>query len=185
MITNPQRHASGKPSKRTEARYNSKHTGNKYGMGCSTCTYGCDGHAFGYVVYDGWMSMYQVLKLVSDLRNHPAAVLMAEGHPMVVSSDDPTLFGTAGLTYDFYEVFVGIGGLSASVGTLKELAVNSIRWKVFVFIIRIKDLKYLWENFLTDFLFLYRYSSLPPVLKEKAMALWQQKWNKFISENSP
>ncbi|TSZ83221.1 Adenosine deaminase 2-A [Bagarius yarrelli] len=98
----------------------------------------------------------QVLKLVSDLRNHPAAVLMSEGHPMVVSSDDPTLFGTAGLTYDFYEVFVGIGGLSANVGTLKELAMNSIR-----------------------------YSSLPPVLKDKAMALWQQKWNYFISECSP
>ncbi|XP_060758831.1 adenosine deaminase 2-A-like isoform X1 [Neoarius graeffei] len=98
----------------------------------------------------------QVLKLVSDLRNHPAAVLMSEGHPMVVSSDDPALFGTTGLTYDFYEVFVGIGGLSANVGTLKELAMNSIR-----------------------------YSSLPAVLKDKAMALWQQKWNKFISEYSP
>ncbi|XP_060759496.1 adenosine deaminase 2-A-like [Neoarius graeffei] len=98
----------------------------------------------------------QVLKLVSDLRNHPAAVLMSEGHPMVVSSDDPALLGTTGLTYDFYEVFVGIGGLSANVGTLKELAMNSIR-----------------------------YSSLPAVLKDKAMALWQQKWNKFISKYSP
>ncbi|XP_060759495.1 adenosine deaminase 2-A-like [Neoarius graeffei] len=98
----------------------------------------------------------QVLKLVSDLRNHPAAVLMSEGHPMVVSSDDPALLGTTGLTYDFYEVFVGIGGLSANVGMLKELAMNSIR-----------------------------YSSLPAVLKDKAMALWQQKWNKFISKYSP
>lgn len=63
---------------------------------------------------------------------------MSEGHPMVVSSDDPTLFGTAGLTYDFYEAFVGLGGLSAGVGMLKELATNSIRWKVLHLSFRLK-----------------------------------------------
>ncbi|KAF4114859.1 hypothetical protein G5714_005082 [Onychostoma macrolepis] len=67
----------------------------------------------------------QVLKLVSDLRNHPAAV------------------------------FVGIGGLSANLGTLKEFAMNSVR-----------------------------YSSLSPQLQDKAITIWKEKWNKFVAENS-
>lgn len=97
----------------------------------------------------------QVLKLVDDLRNHPAVSLMAEDHPMVISSDDPAMFGASGLSYDFYEAFVGFGGLRSHLGTLKALAMNSIR-----------------------------YSSLTPYKKTKALDMWQRQWEKFVSENT-
>lgn len=96
----------------------------------------------------------QVMKLVDDMRNHPAAALMLENHPLVISSDDPAVFGATGLSYDFYEAFVGFGGISSHVGSLKQLAINSIR-----------------------------YSSLTPKQQDKALDLWQRRWDKFVSEN--
>ncbi|XP_040019302.1 adenosine deaminase 2-A isoform X1 [Gasterosteus aculeatus] len=97
----------------------------------------------------------QVLKLVNDMRNHPAAALMSENHPLVISSDDPAMFGASGLSYDFYEAFVGFGGVRSNLGTLKKLAMNSIR-----------------------------YSSLNAKLQDKALAGWKERWDKFVSENS-
>ncbi|XP_073327326.1 adenosine deaminase 2-A isoform X2 [Pagrus major] len=97
----------------------------------------------------------QVMKLVKDLRNHPAAALMSENHPLVISSDDPAMFGASGLSYDFYEAFVGFGGIRSNLGSLKELAINSIR-----------------------------YSSLTLKQQEETLALWKRQWDKFVSENA-
>ncbi|KAK7479394.1 hypothetical protein BaRGS_00029386 [Batillaria attramentaria] len=94
----------------------------------------------------------QVLKLVDDLRNHPAASLIADNFPLVISSDDPGAWEAAPLTDDFYVSFMALTGEEAGLATLKQLAKNSIL-----------------------------YSALNHVDKAKALGSWEQKWNTFIT----
>lgn len=119
------------------------------------------------------------MKLVKDLRNHPAAMLMLEDHPLVISSDDPAMFGSSGLSYDFYEAFVGFGGIRSTLGTLKQLAINSIRWHSTE--MEISQLCWLQKK-KKMFSPFFRYSSLTLDQQDKALALWQTQWDKFVSE---
>ena len=67
----------------------------------------------------------QVLRYVGDLRVHPASGFLRRGVPCVLSSDDPAIFGSAGLSHDFWEAFMAWG---LDLADLKQLALNSIRY---------------------------------------------------------
>lgn len=93
----------------------------------------------------------QVLELVKDMRNHPASYFFAKNFPVVVSNDDPNLWGSQGLSYDFYEAFVGIMSRDADLKALKQLAMNSIT-----------------------------YSGLNQQEQIEAFNIWNKAWNTFV-----
>jgi adenosine deaminase len=69
----------------------------------------------------------QILGLVDDLRDHPYFGFVNDNLPVVLSSDDPGLWETEGVSYDWTTAFM-IGGNSCANGMrlLKQLAINSI-----------------------------------------------------------
>ncbi|KAG7303385.1 hypothetical protein JYU34_011880 [Plutella xylostella] len=67
-----------------------------------------------------------VLKLVDDIRNHPLASFLAQGLPVVISSDDPGVWEADPLSHDFYVAFVGVSSRNADLRLLKKLALNSL-----------------------------------------------------------
>lgn len=93
----------------------------------------------------------QVLMLVSDLRNHPAQILISMDYPVVISCDDPGFWKASGLSYDFYEAFMGMASSSADLKMLKQLVLNSIE-----------------------------YSAMSEDEKSNALALWNKDWAVFV-----
>ncbi|HFK5583857.1 TPA: adenosine kinase [Elizabethkingia anophelis] len=67
----------------------------------------------------------QILGYVSDMRNHPARVLLSNGVQCSINSDDPGVYGYEGLSYDFWVAFVY---WELDIKALKKLVYNSINY---------------------------------------------------------
>ncbi len=67
----------------------------------------------------------QMLGYVGDLRLHPAAGYLRQGVQCVICSDDPQLFLTKGLSYDFWEAIMA---WNLTLADIKKLCLNSITY---------------------------------------------------------
>jgi len=89
----------------------------------------------------------QVLGYVSDMRNHPARVLLSNGVQCSINSDDPSVYGYTGLSYDFW---VALVYWELDVKALKKLVFNSINYSSLNENEKKKSLTYLnqqWSDF--------------------------------------
>lgn len=89
----------------------------------------------------------QILGYVSDLRNHPARVLLANNVNLSINSDDPGVFGYDGLSYDFWMAYLN---WDLTVKDLKKLVFNSIDYSTLTKTEKAKARKHL-EKEWTDF----------------------------------
>jgi hypothetical protein len=67
----------------------------------------------------------QILQYTPDIRCHYANGLFRQGLPMVISNDDPIMYGYNGLTYDFFAAAVS---WNLSYKAIKRLAWSSIEY---------------------------------------------------------
>lgn len=93
----------------------------------------------------------QVFHLVSDLRNHPACLLISQGYPIIIGNDYPTFWGAKGLSYDWYLAFISFTNRKTDLRFLKQLALNS-----------------------------YLYNSMNEKTKRKAIRSWERRWEHYV-----
>ena len=65
----------------------------------------------------------QILRLVRDLRIHPCIGLHNKGVKICINNDDPTIFNSKGVCYDF---FVASAGMEFDLLDFKCFGINSI-----------------------------------------------------------
>lgn len=69
----------------------------------------------------------QILRLVTDLRNHPAVFYVSESVPIVIAPDDPGFWDSLAVSYDFYYALMSLAPASAGIGFLKQIVWDSVK----------------------------------------------------------
>ncbi len=64
----------------------------------------------------------QLLRYIPDLRNHPAYELMKKGIGCVICNDDPQILDNPGLSFDFYEAYMG---MQLSLADIKAMVLTA------------------------------------------------------------
>ena len=97
----------------------------------------------------------QVLGLVRDLRDHPLVNFLSQDMPVVLSPDDPGLWGISGVTYDWFLSFLIFGDhlCSPGISVLKQLALNSLSF-----------------NFMND------------TERNSALTEWSRRWDRYLDD---
>jgi adenosine deaminase CECR1 len=94
----------------------------------------------------------RVLQYVPDLRFHPAAGMLKRNVQLVISPDDPTLFGYYGMTYDLWMAAVA---WRLDLQSIKKLLINSIHYSSLSDERKTHHLEVFdgrWNKFITSFL---------------------------------
>lgn len=97
----------------------------------------------------------QLLHYYHDIRNHSAYELMKNGICCVIANDDPLLLGNGGLSYDYWEAYVGM-----------ELPLEAIKASVYIAL--------LYRNF--------SYRPSDAFKYDDAMEVLDDEWNRFVDE---
>lgn len=98
----------------------------------------------------------QILKLIPNIELHPAYKYFKAGIPIVIGSDDPFMFGSSGISFDFFEVIVA---WNLDLSDVKQLIINSINYSALSLYEKEKAMKIWeskWASFIRDYSKPYR-----------------------------
>jgi len=98
---------------------------------------------------------------------HPLPAVLNQGVPVTLNSDDPAVFGTRGLSYDYFQVLVS--GETTGLITLAQMARDSIGAS-----------RRSARHHLMTLVFLFQFSTLEGTEKNRALSPWEKRWHEFV-----